>query len=91
MKFYKSGLTNLKKLKKMKQLNETITPTSKDFNVFSYSICNTDGLFEYSHWTEGLKMIIIKNGITIELEPNEIQQLVNTLPRTFGQSYKQKN
>jgi hypothetical protein len=75
----------------MKQLNETITPTAKDFNVFSYSICNTDGLFEYSHWTEGLKMIIIKNGITIELEPDEIQQLVNTLPRTFGQSYKQKN
>lgn len=91
MKFYKSGLTNLKKLNKMKQLNEHITPTSKDFNVFSYSICNTDGLFEYSHWTEGLKMIIIKNGITIELEPDEIQQLVNTLPRTFGQSYKQKN
>ena len=24
----------------MKQLNETITPTSPDFNVFSYSICN---------------------------------------------------
>ena len=91
MKFYKSGLTNSKKLNKMKQLNETITPTSTEFNVFSYSICNTDGLFEYSHWTEGLKMIIIKNGITIELEPDEIQQLVNTLPRTFGQSYKQKN
>lgn len=91
MKFYNSGLINLKKLNKMKQLNEAITPTSTEFNVFSYSICNTDGLFEYSHWTEGLKMIIIKNGITIELEPDEIQQLVNTLPRTFGQSYKQKN
>ena len=91
MKFYKSGLINLKKLNKMKQLNKHITPTSTEFNVFSYSICNTDGLFEYSHWTEGLKMIIIKNGVTIELEPDEIQQLVNTLPRTFGQSYKQKN
>jgi hypothetical protein len=72
----------------MKQLNEQIIPTSPDFNVFSYSICDIDGLFKYSHWTKGLKMIIIKNGITIELCGEEIQQLVNTLPRTFGQSYK---
>ena len=68
---------------------ENIAPISPDFGVFSYPIGNTDGLFEYSHWTEGLKMIIIKNGVTIELGPDEIQQLVNTLPRTFGQSYKQ--
>ena len=32
----------------------------------------------------------MKNGVTIELGPDEIKQLVNTLPRTFGQSYKQK-
>jgi hypothetical protein len=72
--------------KMITKLNETIV--QPDFNVFSYSICNTDGLFEYSHWTKGLKMIIIKNGITIELDGEEIQQLVNTLPRLLSQSYK---
>lgn len=65
-----------------------IKPISPDFGVFSYPIGNTDGLFECSE-TNGLKMVITKNGVTIELESDEIQQLVNTLPRTFGQSYKQ--
>jgi hypothetical protein len=76
----------IKTNKMITKLNEPIV--QPDFNVFSYSICNTDGLFEYSHWTKGLKMIIIKNGITIELDGEEIQQLVNTLPRLFSQSYK---
>ena len=69
----------------MKQLNETIV--QPDFNVFSYSICDTD-VNKWHHWTKGLKMIIIKNGITIELDGEEIQQLVNTLPRLLSQSYK---
>jgi len=70
----------------MKQLNETIA--QPDFDVYSYAMIDKTDAHKWHHWTKGLKMVIIKNGITIELCGEEIQQLVNTLPRTFGQSYK---
>jgi hypothetical protein len=32
-------------------------------------------------------MYIVKDGVTIKLDGNEVQQLVKTLPRTLGGTY----
>lgn len=53
------------------------------FNVITINK-NTD---KWSHWSEGLEMFIEKDGISLKLNSEEIQQLVKTLPRTFGGSY----
>lgn len=55
------------------------------FNVATYSLLDKDG--KYCHWSEGLNMIIEKNGTTIKLNSGEIQQIVKSLPRTIGGSY----
>ena len=51
----------------------------KPFSVTTYSLVNKDS--GYEHWSEGLKMVIIKNGVTIKLEKEEIEELVKALPR----------
>lgn len=78
------------------QLDET-TPSSQNntnavlnegsFSVHSYSMTDMDDADKWVHWSKGLKMVIKKNGTTIKLEEDEIQQLVKCLPRTFGMSY----
>jgi hypothetical protein len=55
------------------------------FNVATYSLLDKD--VKYCHWSEGLNMIIEKNGVTIRLNSEEIQQIVKSLPRTFGGRY----
>ena len=55
------------------------------FNVATYSLL--DKGVKYCHWSEGLNMIIEKNGVTIKLNSEEIQQIVKSLPRTFGGCY----
>jgi hypothetical protein len=55
------------------------------FNVATYSLLDKD--VKYSHWSEGLNMIIEKNGVVIKLNSEEIQQIVKSLPRTIGGSY----
>lgn len=55
------------------------------FNVATYSLLDKD--VKYCHWSEGLNMIIEKNGVTIKLNSEEIQQVVKSLPRTVGGSY----
>lgn len=55
------------------------------FNVATYSMLDKD--VKYCHWSEGLNMIIEKNGITIKLNSEEIQQIVKSLPRTIGGRY----
>ena len=55
------------------------------FNVATYSILEKD--VKYCHWSEGLNMIIEKNGVTIKLNSEEIQQIVKSLPRTVGGTY----
>ena len=42
----------------------------------------------YSHWADGLKMIIEKDGKIIELNSEEIGQIVASLPKTFGGTYR---
>ena len=56
------------------------------FNVATYSLLDRD--VKYCHWSEGLNMIIEKNGVTIKLNSEEIQQIVKSLPRTIGGRYQ---
>lgn len=70
--------------------NETANGTKPvlgevSFNVITYSLLDKD--VKYCHWSEGLNMIIEKNGITIKLNSEEIQQIVKSLPRTVGGRY----
>ncbi len=57
------------------------------FSVHSYSMVDMDDADKWVHWSKGLKMIIEKNGVTIELKEDEVGELVKCLPRTFGGSY----
>ena len=59
---------------------------NEKFSIFTNTIIDENTL-KWSHWSEGLKMYITKNGVTIKLESEEIEQLVKTLPRTFGGTY----
>lgn len=55
------------------------------FDVTTYSLFDKNA--KYCHWSEGLNMIIEKNGVTIKLNSEEIQQIVKSLPRTVGGRY----
>lgn len=57
-----------------------------NFEVYTTTILENNSQ-QYVHWSEGLKMYIIKNGVTIILNPEEIEQLVKSLPRTVGGTY----
>lgn len=57
-----------------------------NFSVFTTTIIEDDGP-AYVHWSEGLKMYITKDGVTIKLNPEEIKQLVKSLPQTVGGTY----
>jgi len=59
---------------------------SSSFNVGTYTIV-TDNMPTYCHWSEGLKMVIEKDGVVIELEGGEIKKIIKSLPRTFGGTY----
>lgn len=63
-----------------KELEDTVP-----FNVTTYSLLDKD--IKYCHWSKGLKMIIEKNGVRIQLESEEIEQIVKSLPRTIGGSF----
>ena len=74
------------------ELEETTNPplliadVNKRFSVTSYSIIDTNGSM-YVHWSEGLNMIIEKDGVTMKLSSDEIQQIVKALPRTVSGRY----
>lgn len=60
--------------------------TENKFSVFTTTVLKDDDP-QYVHWSEGLKMYIAKDGVTIKLNSEEIEQLVKALPRTVGGSY----
>ncbi len=62
------------------------TDVSSSFSVHTYSLISENSPM-YAHWSEGLEMIIVKDGITIRLNSEEIEQIVKALPRTIGGSY----
>lgn len=57
-----------------------------NFSVNTVTILSEDGPM-YCHWAEGLTMYITKDGITMKLNSEEIQQLVKSLPSTVGGRY----
>lgn len=59
---------------------------SSSFKVGTYTVV-TDDMSSYCHWSEGLKMVIEKDGVVIKLETKEIEKLVKSLPRTLGSTY----
>jgi hypothetical protein len=65
--------------------NETPNGTKPVFSVATYWLMNKD--VKYCHWSEGLHMVIVKDGVTIELNGEEVQQIVKSLPRTLGGTY----
>jgi hypothetical protein len=59
-----------------------------NFEVITYSIISQESLSKfYSHWSDGIKMIIRKGDVSIELNQEEVEMLVKSLPRTFGGKY----
>jgi hypothetical protein len=41
----------------------------------------------YVHWAEGLTVYIVKDGVTMKLNSEEIKQVVKALPETVGGRY----
>lgn len=66
-------------------MEETNIDKKSTFNVATYSMMDIN--VKYCHWSEGLNMVIEKNGVTLELNSEEIQQVVKALPRTLGGRY----
>ena len=63
---------------------------NEKFSVITYSLIEGKSKLNYAHWSDGLKMIIAKNGLVVELNSEEIEELVKSLPRTLGGTYKSK-
>ena len=64
----------------------TIPSVSSSFKVGTYTLIKQGGR-GYCHWSEGLKMVIEKDGVVMKLEGEEIEKIVRSLPRTFGGTY----
>lgn len=54
-----------------------------DFQVYALEVVDKDTT-GYVHWAEGLTMYIVKNGVTMKLNSEEIQQVAKALPETVG-------
>lgn len=55
----------------------------KDFKVYAWVVTDENTPI-YCHWSTGLKMSIIKNGVTIILNSDEIKELAKYLPIRVG-------
>ena len=58
----------------------------KDFQVYGLSVVDKDTR-GYVHWAEGLTLYIIKDGVTMKLNSEEIKLVVKALPETVGGRY----
>jgi Ca2+-binding EF-hand superfamily protein len=54
-----------------------------DFQVYALEVLDKDTT-GYVHWSEGLTLYIVKNGVTMKLNSEEIQQVAKALPETVG-------
>ena len=59
---------------------------NKNFDVMTVTTYTDDSPM-YSHWSTRLSMYITKDGVTIKLNSDEIQQLMKAMPRTIGGVY----
>lgn len=64
----------------------TLQSVKQRFEVATYTIQEGSGM-GYCHWSDGLNMVIVKDGVTLKLNSEEIQQIVASLPRTIGGTY----
>ena len=62
------------------------TDTKKEFKVYTTTVFKENSK-SYVHWSEGLTMLIIKDGVEMKLESDEIEKVVKSLPRTLGGTY----
>lgn len=60
---------------------------SQYFNVFCTTTIEEGNSKMYAHWSEGLTMYITKGGIHLTLNSEEVQKLVQSLPKTIGGTY----
>ena len=54
-----------------------------DFQVYALEVVDKDTR-GYVHWAEGLTLYIIKDGVTMKLNSEEIKLVVKALPETVG-------
>jgi hypothetical protein len=57
-----------------------------DFQVYALEVVDKDTT-GYVHWAEGLTLYIVKNGVTMKLNSEEIKLVVKALPETVGGRY----
>jgi len=57
-----------------------------DFQVYALEVVDKDTT-GYVHWAEGLTVYIVKDGVTMKLNPEEIKLVVKALPETVGGRY----
>ena len=57
-----------------------------DFQVCPLEVVDKDTT-GYVHWAEGLTLYIIKDGVTMKLNSEEIKLVVKALPETVGGRY----
>jgi hypothetical protein len=69
----------------LEKINKEMEDNKNDFQV--YTLIMEEDEAGYTHWAEGLSMYIVKDGVTMKLDGNEVQQLVKALPSTIGGSY----
>ena len=50
-----------------------------DFQVYALEVVDKDTT-GYVHWAEGLTVYIVKDGVTMKLNSEEIKQVVKALP-----------
>ena len=63
------------------------TDTKKEFKVYTTTVFKESSK-SYVHWSKGLTMLIIKDGVEMMLDSDEIEKVVKSLPRTLGDRYK---
>jgi hypothetical protein len=74
---------NIDVIFKYKEIKVMDTKTN-DFKVYAVTTISESG---YTHWADGLTMYIAKNGVTMKLNSEEVEQLVKALPQTIGGTY----
>lgn len=66
--------------------NARVKSATSNFSVFTLQSIEVGATY-VSHWSKGLTMFIVKDGINICLNEEEIKDLVKSLPRTIGGKY----
>lgn len=65
-----------------------ITSVEKEDDFDMYLVEDLEVETTYNHCSKGLSLFINKNGVSIQLNQNELRQLIDLLSQTVGGSYK---